>query len=185
MPPKQRITRDMILEKSFAMFCKQGMETVNARSVAKTLSCSTQPIFSYFSGMEDLKSAIDQKARELYETSVLKEIEKTPGALGCMRAYLLFAKEQPRLFAHLFLRLGEKSEPPKMDEQFRARMVQEESEQTGLSEEQTKECIAKLWVFTHGMASIMAAGLEDYTPEKAYAMVEAVRGDLILGCKQA
>lgn len=184
MPPKQRITREMILEKSFAMFCKQGMETVNARSVAKTLNCSTQPIFSYFSGMDDLKSAIDQKAHELYETSVLGEIEKTPGALGCMRAYLLFAREQPRLFAHLFLRLGEAGESPKMDEALRARMVRDESEQTGLNEEQTKAYLAKLWVFTHGMAATLAMGLEDITPEKACEMVASVRDDLILGCKR-
>ncbi len=184
MPPKQRITREMILEKSFAMFCKQGMETVNARSVAKTLSCSTQPIFSYFAGMEDLKNAIDEKARELYETSVLGEIEKTPGALGCCRAYLLFAREQPRLFAHLFLRLSDTCKPPKMDEALHARMVREESEQTGLSEEQTREYLAKLWVFTHGMAAMMAMGLEEFTPEKACEMVEAVRDDLILGCKR-
>ena len=51
MPPKQRITREMILESSFSMFCREGMENVNARSVAKALGCSTQPIFSYFSDL--------------------------------------------------------------------------------------------------------------------------------------
>ena len=38
MPPKQRITREMILERSFTMFCQEGMEAVNARSVAKALN---------------------------------------------------------------------------------------------------------------------------------------------------
>ena len=46
MPPKQRITREMILECAFVMFLSEGMETVNARSVAKALGCSTQPIIS-------------------------------------------------------------------------------------------------------------------------------------------
>ena len=67
MPPKQRITREMILERSFAMFSREGMEAVNARSVAKALNCSTQPIFSYFSGMEDLKNALEQKAKETFD----------------------------------------------------------------------------------------------------------------------
>ena len=67
MPPKQRITREMILERSFAMFCQEGMAAVNARSVAKALNCSTQPIFSYFSGMDDLKNALDQKAHDVFE----------------------------------------------------------------------------------------------------------------------
>ena len=34
------------------------MEVVNARSVAKALNCSTQPIFRLFSGMEDLRSTV-------------------------------------------------------------------------------------------------------------------------------
>ena len=51
MPPKQRITREMIMERAFDMFCREGMDAVNARSVAKALNCSTQPIFSYYAGM--------------------------------------------------------------------------------------------------------------------------------------
>ena len=35
MPPKQRITREMILERSFAMFCREGMERSEERRVGK------------------------------------------------------------------------------------------------------------------------------------------------------
>ena len=73
MPPKQRITREMILERSFDMFCREGMEAVNARSVAKALNCSTQPIFSYFSGMDDLKTSLEQKAKETFENALKVE----------------------------------------------------------------------------------------------------------------
>lgn len=185
MPPKQRITREMILERSFVMFCNQGMEAVNARSVAKTLNCSTQPIFSYFAGMDDLKSALDQKARELYETTVLGEIDKTPGTLGCCRAYVVFAKEQPRLFAHLFLRMGEGCEAPRMDEALLERMVREESELAGVAQEQAKEYLTRLWVFTHGLAALMASGCAMFAPEQADEMIVSMRDKLILGCKQA
>ena len=57
----------MILERSFEMFCREGMEVVNARSVAKALNCSTQPIFSYFSGMQDLKTTLEEKAKEQFD----------------------------------------------------------------------------------------------------------------------
>ena len=106
MPPKQRITREMILERSFTMFCQEGMEAVNARSVAKALNCSTQPIFSYFTGMDDLKNALEMKAKETFE-AVLKNYE-TEGdpLLNACRTYLRFGVEQPRLFAYLFMRPG-------------------------------------------------------------------------------
>ena len=66
----------MILERSFAMFCQEGMGAVNARSVAKALNCSTQPIFSYFSGMDDLKNALDQKARDEFEQMAAQNADK-------------------------------------------------------------------------------------------------------------
>lgn len=185
MPPKQRITREMILEKSFVMFCKQGMEAVNARSVAKTLSCSTQPIFSYYSGMDDLKGALDQKARELYQTTMAEAAQKEPGALSCCRAYIGFAKEQPRLFAHLFLRMGEEGESPAMDEALRTRLVQEESELSGLAQEQTKDYLTRLWVFAHGMAVLLASGCAELGMEQADGMLASTREALIRDCKQA
>ena len=97
MPPKQRITREMILERSFAMFCQEGMAAVNARSVAKALNCSTQPIFSYFSGMDDLKNALDQKAHDVFEQTVSEEAKDCPALEGSSNAYVRFATEQPRL----------------------------------------------------------------------------------------
>ena len=103
MPPKQRITREMILERSFTMFCQEGMEAVNARSVAKALNCSTQPIFSYFSGMDDLKGSLDQKAKELFENNLLEAIHGSKTLDHYCAAYVRFAHEQPHLFARMFL----------------------------------------------------------------------------------
>ena len=88
MPPKQRITREMILERSFAMFCQEGMAAVNARSVAKALNCSTQPIFSYFSGMDDLKNALDQKAHDVFErlkAAAMPMCVLRPSSRACLR----------------------------------------------------------------------------------------------------
>ena len=104
MPPKQRITREMILERSFAMFCQEGMAAVNARSVAKALNCSTQPIFSYFSGMDDLKNALDQKAHDAFEQTISEDAKDRNTVESRCSAYVRFATEQPRLFAHMFLR---------------------------------------------------------------------------------
>ena len=104
MPPKQRITREMILERSFAMFCQEGMAAVNARSVAKALNCSTQPIFSYFSGMDDLKNALDQKAHDAFEQTISEDAKDGNTVESRCSAYVRFATEQPRLFAHMFLR---------------------------------------------------------------------------------
>lgn len=101
MPPKQRITREMILKSAFAMFCSQGMEVVNARSVAKALGCSTQPIFSYFTGMQELKDALDQKAQELYAEKVTTLPESENWLVDVCDAHVRFACAYPHVYAHL------------------------------------------------------------------------------------
>lgn len=101
MPPKQRITREMILKSAFAMFCSEGMEVVNARSVAKALGCSTQPIFSYFSGMQELKDALDQKAQELYAQEVTSLPQSENWLIDLCDAHVRFACAYPHVYNHL------------------------------------------------------------------------------------
>ena len=148
MPPKQRITREMILERSFAMFCQEGMAAVNARSVAKALNCSTQPIFSYFSGMDDLKNALDQKAHDVFEQTVSEEAKDCPALEGSSNAYVRFATEQPRLFAHMFLR-----EP----------MITAEASEKGLDSEKAKRVCEDVMLYAHGLAAMQATGRTNFT----------------------
>ena len=51
MPPKVKITKEDIIKTSLELIKKYGVESVNARAIAKELNCSTQPIFSNFSSM--------------------------------------------------------------------------------------------------------------------------------------
>ena len=147
MPPKQRITREMILERSFAMFCQEGMAAVNARSVAKALNCSTQPIFSYFSGMDDLKNALDQKAHDVFEQTVSEEAKDCPALEGSSNAYVRFATEQPRLFAHMFLR-----EDGGM-----------QSFGSELAREKAKRVCEDVMLYAHGLAAMQATGRTNFT----------------------
>lgn len=176
MPPKQRITREMILEASFAMFCKEGMEVVNARSVAKALNCSTQPIFSYFAGMDDLKNALEQKACELFEEGIAEALSSDePLFSGCM-AYYTYALNQPNLFRQLFLIRRDKapSNLAEINEALIEKVVKPLSEKLGVDVQHAQEQCVKLWIYTHGMASLVAMGLMDLSKERAEEMLREV-----------
>ena len=165
MPPKQRITREMILDKSFAMFSSEGMEAVNARSIAKALNCSTQPIFSYFAGMDDLKKALDQRARDSFEESIACTDGDSISLMGACNAYVRFAGEQPRLFAYLFMRNGIAIGGAPVSHELHMTIASQESEVCGLSGEQAKELCLSLWVYAHGLAAARAAGFVKLTDE--------------------
>ncbi len=171
MPPKQRITREMILERSFEMFCREGMDVVNARSVAKALNCSTQPIFSYFSGMEDLKTALEAKAKELFE-GVLK-VEDQPGnpLVNVCCAYARFAAEQPCLFTHLFMLNKDDPLYPFMSEEARQALISREAEEIGLENKLAAKVFVQMTVYTHGLAAVRAAHKAEFTPERMEEMI--------------
>ena len=171
MPPKQRITREMILERSFEMFCRDGMEVVNARSVAKALNCSTQPIFSYFSGMQDLKTALEQKAKELFEDAL--KVEDLPGdpIVNISSAYTRFAAEQPRLFTHLFMINQDDPLYPFISKEARRDLVQREAEAVGLPYDKAAKVFVQMSVYGHGLAAVRAAHKAEFTPEEMEKMI--------------
>lgn len=180
MPPKQRITREMILERSFAMFCREGMDAVNARSVAKALNCSTQPIFSYFSGMDDLKNALDQKARDTFELALTGAAKGGKLALeDCCMAYVRFSTDQPCLFAHLFLRTDGERDVMPLGIAMREAVAQAEGEHYGLSIEQAREVCLHLGVFAHGLAAIQSSRRSAMDQEKLDQMIAKTHEALI------
>ena len=44
MPPKVKVTKDMVIDAAFEIAREAGAENINARTVAKKLNCSTQPV---------------------------------------------------------------------------------------------------------------------------------------------
>jgi len=175
MPPKQRITREMILERSFDMFCREGMEAVNARSVAKALNCSTQPIFSYFSGMDDLKTSLEQKAKETFEAALKVEHLEGDPLVNIGTAYTRFAAEQPCLFTHLFMLNKDDPLYPFMNEEARADLVDREAAHTGLPREQASNLYVQMSVYIHGLAAVRAAHKANFTPEEMEKMIVGMR----------
>ena len=54
MPPKVKITKEMILNTVLDITREVGFEAVNARSIASKLQCSTRPIFTCYENMNVL-----------------------------------------------------------------------------------------------------------------------------------
>ena len=70
MPPKAKITKEMIVEEAFQIARTQGADKITARSIAQRLKCSTQPVLYYFATVEEIKEAVYQRA-DAYHTRFL------------------------------------------------------------------------------------------------------------------
>ena len=105
MPPKAKISKEMILNTVLDITRESGFETVNARSIANKLQCSTRPIFTCYENMEELKKEFLTFAYEYYKQYVIhyQTSAHTPFCLLLPLSYLEFADREPHLFKLLFV----------------------------------------------------------------------------------
>lgn len=103
MPPKQKITKNDVLNSAFEIVRREGVENLNARNIAKNLHCSTQPIFTCYENMNDLKTDVFEMANR-YHKNYFNKIETGSDIfLNAGIAYVEFALEEANLFRFLFM----------------------------------------------------------------------------------
>ena len=106
MPPKTKITKEDIVNAAINIVRNNGAQALNARTIANFLNCSTQPIFSNFAKMEELRISVIEKADELCQKYIQHEIDskRYPVYKSTGMAYIRFAKEEKELFKLLYMR---------------------------------------------------------------------------------
>lgn len=161
MPPAAKITKEMILKTVLEITRETGFETVNARSIAGKLNCSTRPIFTCYENMEELKQEFLEYAYEFYSRYVIhysNSAEVSP-ILVLPLSYIEFAREETHLFKLLFINdMDLKMEKAKdfyseADNEKRAAAF---SEQIGIELERGKVIFLDLFLYTHGIAVLTA-----------------------------
>ena len=90
--PKQTVDREQVLKFALQMVRESGFASVNARSVAKRMGYSVQPIYSYFSNMETLKETLYGAAMNFYHEFIYSRVEKECILESMARANVAFAK---------------------------------------------------------------------------------------------
>lgn len=163
MPPKPKITKEMILSAALAITRESGFEAVNARSVAGRLQCSTRPIFTCYANMAELKTEFLAFAFDYY-TQYTMDCKKTwavSPALLLPLSYIGFAEEETHLFRLLFISdmdLDMKKAEDFYKEVGNEQKAAEFSEWMGLPPERGKEIFLHLFFYAHGIAVLTATG---------------------------
>jgi len=162
MPPKVKITKEDIVNAAVEIVRQSGSEGINARAVAACLNCSTQPVFSNFSSMEELRLAAARKAASLCSEYIRRETEsgEFPPYKASGMAYIRFAKEEKELFKLLYMRrrMGNELQEEEMLFDSMKTMVHKN---TGLSGKNTSLFHMEMWAFVHGIATMCTTGYLD------------------------
>ena len=162
MPPKAKITKEMILNTVLDITREAGVESVNARSISGRLQCSTRPIFTCSENMDELKREFLDYAYEFYSQYVedFSGSENINPCLVLPVSYIEFAKEETHLFRLLFINHMELSmEEPKDFYKEAGNEKREKifSDAVGIEPEPAKAIFMDLFLYSHGIAVLAAA----------------------------
>lgn len=165
MPPKTKITKEMIIAAGLKIVRSEGEGALNVRRIAAELECSTQPVMYHYKNVEELRADIFSAADRLHEEYISQKPEgETDPFLSMGLRYIRFAYEEKHLFRFLFQSDKYKStgltqllEQPEAE--FLLRPICEE---TGLSRDKAKEVFEGLFMCVHGAASFIADNSVEY-----------------------
>ena len=164
MPPKTKVTKDMIVNAAVDVARKSGFENINARTVAGQLHCSTQPVMYHFATIDSLKRAAYTLADKMHSEYLMNVPPGQDPILGIGLNYIRFAVEEPQLFRFLF-QSGYAEENNLFDminSEELAPVLAAMQEGLGMDLKKTKDVFLTVALFAHGYASIIANNALEY-----------------------
>ena len=166
MGAPKRITRETILQSAFTLLCKEGYEALNARSLARKMGCSTQPIYAAFGRMDALKKSLKELAEEKYIKSTRRELES--GKYNAYKSYgvgfVRFAREEKQLFRYLYMR-GRSGE--KLIEDVNLPQILEALQsEYGYDEQRARKFHEDMSVYSYGLAMLVNTGFSMFSDEE-------------------
>lgn len=165
MPPKAKITREMVINAAFEIACTNGAKEISARTVAEKLGTSTQPVMYHFSTIAELKRVTYAKVNTFHTEYITKfDTENSDIMYEIGRRYIQFAAEEKHLFRFLFQSdfIVEDSITGIIDTEEASPVVELMSKAMGLDIQKTKQIFLLIAMFAHGYASMLANNTLEY-----------------------
>lgn len=166
MPPKFRYTREEMIAAALELVRQGGKDALTARALGAKLGCSAKPIFGLFRNMEELEGEVIAAADAYYQKYLVQKMQEGqyPPYKASGMAYIRFSKEERELFRLLFMRdrsgeiIGENLEEirPLLD------LIRKN---TGLSEREAYLFHLEMWIYVHGIATMLATSYLEWDAE--------------------
>lgn len=177
MPPKAKITKTMITDAAFDIVREQGAQNLNARSIAKMLGCSTQPVLYYFEKIEDIKEAVYKEISDYFTAFVTKTEHTYESVMVEMgMRYVEFAEEEKELFR--FLIQADQFEQVNLlkllDNTEQQSLIDTMRKETKMKERDMKATFAAIFFAAHGYACMLANQVIEYDEEYIEDILEKV-----------
>ncbi len=163
MPPKAKFTREEIVAAALEIVQTQGMDALTSRGLGAKLGSSARPIFTVFQSMDEVLQEVMAAAQGLYQRCLQQESPYPPYKASGM-AYIQFAREEKELFRLLFMRDRSGEAISENREEIRPQL-ELIMQNLGLSEDEAFLFHIELWIFVHGIATMLVTAYLDWDME--------------------
>ena len=187
MPPKAKFSKTEITDAALNIVANSGIDALTARSLGEALGSSPRPIFTVFDSMEEVQTQVLKKAEHIYSSLVAEGFKEELPFKGVGMAYIRFAGMYPKLFQLLFMRdrLGKPDKSTILqgiDENYE-RILKSIEDCYLLDRKTSEDLYMHLWVYSHGIAVLIATGVCAFTPQQISDMISEVFKSLIQSIK--
>lgn len=176
--------KEDVLKISYELVAKEGFDGLNARRIAKELNSSVHPIFRHFKDMEELKKVVYNRIYEKYQEYMLTGVNEEKAYKKMGIAYIKFAKDYPEFFKILFMQKTDlDAEKFVMADKVGDDVIKAGQELTKLSFEEQKRFHVKVWIFTHGIACLVATKTVEFSDQEISELLEKTVVEMLMGYK--
>ena len=172
MPPRSKITREMIIDAAYEIVRESGEGSLNARSIADRLGCSTQPVLYVFRTMDEIRECVYQKADEYHSEYLMQTGENT----SIWKNYIRFSVRERNLFRFLFQSNAFSGRIQGLiDDERLLPVLEAMSAQMGMEVKDIKKFFAAVYYPVHGIASLLANNSMEYDEEEFEAILSMIK----------
>ena len=177
MPPKVKISKEMILDAGFKIIREEGYEHFNVRRIAEVLHCSTQPIMYNFKTVEEIRAAVYKIADDFHTGYIMPDMSEKDNPLHKLGMnYIRFGYEEKNLFRFLFQSnefsgsdIGQLIDNPEASP-----LVGMVAAVVGCDMDEAKDIFLEFFCVVHGFASLLANNSMNYDENMADTLLAKV-----------
>ena len=103
MAGRSVIEKKDLLKVAVKMVEKEGIESINARDLAKNAGISTKPIYRIYNSLEELKTDVNNIIKKEYDEFIMKRVDNKNALITVCVAYVEFAYMHKNYFKCMFL----------------------------------------------------------------------------------
>lgn len=183
MAPRNKFTKDEMLAAAVRVVRKSGVGSLTAQALAKELHISTQPVFTCFGTIGNLKSEAHIAAEKIFDSYIKEGLKEKIPFLGYGMKYFKFAKEEPQLYRMLFLESNENSTLSGMkhaQDMLRPTLMKIYN----INENEANRYFHDMWIASHGLATLLVTGSCPYSEEELQKIMTGFSVSLLKSIKE-